>query len=396
MLFISINTTCLILLLIMNPSSSLISTSFKNIIDKFPCSEFDPPKGILSFITRNNHFQTIVGSGALYSRFFPIVRKFQTTVERFETDDNDFFDIEYTDNFESSDRIVIILHGLESSSKGSMVTRMAHSYIDKGFGCILVCFRGCNGEDNKLPGAYHVGFTKDIRQVTTTIYNRHPTKRFYLSGFSLGGNVALKYLGELGEDALKLNIYGATAFCVPFDASACQPKLDSGISRAIYSENFLNTLKKKAEEKIQKHPEAFDIEKVRKCNTIGDFDDAFIAPIYGFKDKLDYYAQSDSKQYLHKIKVPTLIINAIDDPFIEERTLPTTDDIRDAPVRLHYEKYGGHCGFKPHTAKSSNGWVAEEIAKAIEYIDDSLVKDGHIFKSDVGVMNEEIIMSSNK
>lgn len=355
--------------------------SFKRIIENFPQSRFDPPRGLLSPITRNNHFQTIVGSGALYSRFFPIVRNFQTVEERFTTEDGDFFDIEYTDNFESSDRVVIILHGLESSSKGPMVTRMAHTYIEKGFGCVLVCFRGCNGEDNKLPGAYHVGFTTDIRQVTTTIHSRHPTKRFYLSGFSLGGNVALKYLGELGEDAMKLNIFGGTAFCVPFDAEACQPKLDSGISRAIYSENFLRTLKKKAEEKIQSHPGAFDIEAVRRCNTIGDFDDAFIAPIYGFKDKVDYYKKSDSKRFLHRIRVPTLVINAVDDPFVEERTLPTTDDVGDAPVRLHYEPFGGHCGFKPHTVKSPNGWVAEEIARALAYVDDCLLKEGLISKT---------------
>lgn len=137
--------------------------------------------------------------------------------------------------------------------------------------------------------------------------------------------------------------------------------------------------------------DAFDIEKVRNCHTIGDFDDAYIAPIYHFKDKLDYYQQTASRWYLRRIRIPTIAINAIDDPFIEADSLPTSDDVGEAPVRLIYHDYGGHCGFvadetsyrdpgiaidtdEPITVPD-HGWLAEEMARAIVHIHNGFDRD---------------------
>lgn len=129
-------------------------------------------------------------------------------------------------------------------------------------------------------------------------------------------------------------------------------------------------MKAKAEKQIVRFPNAFDIEAVRACNTIGDFDEAYIAKIYGFRDKVDYYRQSGSKWWLNKIRVPVIAINAIDDPFIEETSLPTEEDIgEEAPVRLILHEKGGHCGFLAREEdRAAHGWLAEELGRALEHI----------------------------
>ena len=146
----------------------------------------------------------------------------------------------------------------------------------KGFNCCLLTFRGCSGEENLTPGGYHLGFTNDLDQLTKFIHKRYPDKKIFLSGFSLGGNVILKFLGELEAKAIDRNIFGAAVTCVPFDPVASQYKLDQGFNRAVYSMNFLRTLIKKAERQHIRFPGAFDIDKVRNSTTIGEFDDAFI------------------------------------------------------------------------------------------------------------------------
>lgn len=168
---------------------------------------------------------------------------------------------------------------------------------------------------------------------------------------------------------------GAAVFCVPFDTVQCQVKIDQGFNKLVYSGNFLLSLKKKAERQYEKfgkeNPNFIDIKAIRACSKIGDFDQAYIVPIYGFKDKLDYYTQSGSKQYLNKIRVPTIAINAVDDPLVDEFTLPTEkDDIGSAPVRLIYTPKGGHCGYLAVRTPSlpAHGWISEEISRALLHI----------------------------
>jgi hypothetical protein len=173
---------------------------------------------------------------------------------------------------------------------------------------------------------------------------RTPNQPIYLSGFSLGGNVILKFLGEQGDEAIARNIKGAAVFCVPFDIVACNKKLDSGFNKAVYSRNFLSTLKQKAERMYQRfgaeNPDFIDIKTIRTCTKMYDFDEAFFTKIYGFKSANDYHVQSSSKQYLHKIRVPSVAINARDDPFVDENSLPTEEkDVGEAPMRLIYTGY---------------------------------------------------------
>ena len=346
-----------------------------DLVQRFETRVFVPLGGSADPIRANCHYQTIIGSEIIPVKVLgrPFPRSFETTTERMTTPDHDWFDIELTTNINTDGRdIVVILHGLESSTKGPLVTKMATAYLKIGLACVLVSFRGCNGEDNATPGGYHVGFTKDIDLVTAMLSKRFPQRRIYLSGFSLGGNVALKFLGELGDKAAERGIVGAAVTCVPFDPVASQGKLDQGINRVLYSENFLATLKRKAERQIEKFPGSFDIDRVRRCRTIGEFDDEFISKIYGFDGKVDYYRKSGSKWWLNKIRVPTCAINARDDPFIEETSLPTRVDVgEEAPVRLIYTDQGGHCGFMANTLleeEKETGWLAHELARFIEYL----------------------------
>lgn len=331
----------------------------RRVVRNFQARQFKP-----KWFVGNNHIQTIIGSEALRVKVFgSYPRSFETKAEYIQTPDGDQFKVDLTTNFDNpdNDRVVILLHGLESNSEGPLVTKMTTSYLERGFSCVLVSFRSCDGVDNLTPGAYHLGFTDDVKQVCQEVRRRHPSKKIYLSGFSLGGNVVLKACGELQESAWsEWGIHGAVCCSVPFDPVASQGKIEKGFNRAVYSENFLQTLKKKAERKILKFPGAFDIEKIRACKTIGEFDDAFIAQIYGFADRVDYYRKTGSKWWLPHIRVPTIVINARDDPFIEESSLPTEEDVGPiAPVRLIYTDKGGHCGFMGATRCSFEEKVVE-------------------------------------
>ena len=254
----------LLLFISMNSHFFLLSAyRDKKIVNSFRARPFVPPSG---WLASNPHYQTIIGSEALRLKLvgsYP--RSFRTKRERVYTLDEDFFDVDFTSNcFEeeesntssssSSSRkeeegsihsvdgcrkkkpMVLILHGLESNSEGPLVTKMTSSFLNKGFCCCLVSFRSCSGEENRTPGAYHLGFTKDVDfLVKTVIRKRFPGRDIYLSGFSLGGNVVLKYLGELGDQAIENRVAGAVVTCVPFDPVASQCKLDTGFNRAVYS-----------------------------------------------------------------------------------------------------------------------------------------------------------------
>jgi predicted alpha/beta-fold hydrolase len=201
-------------------------------IVSFKARPFDP----IGFLVSNEHFQTIVGSGALLQNIFPLKRSFLTERETWTTPDGDFFEVDYVlPKFEGKD-IVIILHGLESSVESPLVTGICSAMLQKGLSCCLVSFRGCGGRPNNTAGGYHLGFTTDLDQVTSHIHEKYPDKNIYLCGFSLGGNVILKFLGELGERAWARGIRGSAVTCVPFDPVEGHKKLESGFNRAVYSE----------------------------------------------------------------------------------------------------------------------------------------------------------------
>lgn len=353
------------------------------IINSFEPSKFLPAKGFFG-LEANRHYQSIVGSGAL-NKFGigpPIRRNFETVVERFDTPDGDWFEVEFSkDHFGSEEAllqhketpVVVIFHGLESGAKGELVSKMANAYLEQGFSVVLMNFRSCSGQPNDKPGAYHVGFTMDGHQITEMLKQRYPHRKIYISGFSLGGNVSLKLLGELGATARDRNIYGCVTMCVPFNAVGSGQSIDSGINKYLYSAYFVQRLKAKAERQFERFEGnvPFDIGKIRQCSTVGDFDDAYIAPLYGFKDKYDYYRTQGALRWLKKIRVPSICINAKDDPFIPADTLPDPEeDVEGAPVRLLYTDHGGHCGYLSQGDGQTNDdmWIAREMARAMVHI----------------------------
>lgn len=353
-------------------------------------SSFEPHDFEPRWWARNSHVMTIGGAGVLDS-----LEPIDYAREVWDTPDGDTVALDFLQASEAreSSVLVVMTHGLESRSAAPLCVRMARSFQRRGFDVAVLNFRSCAHDDDvpRTPGGYHLGFTDDLHFVTRRLHEQYPDKRIYLSGFSLGGNVILKFLGEVGDGAAaEYGVYGAAVACVPFRPEDCEPRLASGFNRWVYSGNFLKTLKPKAQKQVDTlgadaFPPRFNLQRVLDTTTIGEFDDEFIAPIYGFADKTEYYLTQGSMSggFLPKIRVATLALNAVDDPFINPNTLPTSQEIQGAPVRLVYSPRGGHCGFisaRPPTFTHVDGevetlehrdWLPEELARFIVHAESS-------------------------
>merc|ERR1712238_543312 len=226
---------------------------------------------------------------------------------------------------------------------------------------------------------------QEQRQPTTT--KRTTTTKLYLAGFSLGANAVLKCLGELGTDAIhKYNIRGGMALCVPLDAAVNAPFLGKpGFNQLVYCQNLLRTLKARATYQLERFCDndetttKFDYKACMDAKTITDFDDAFVAPVYGYKDAYDYYEQTSSIKYLEKTAVPTFILNSKDDPFMDptfcpfEKTRESGCVGGKAPVKMVYSKHGGHLGYLFHQPKNDNvipdtSWAPTELGRFLYHI----------------------------
>jgi predicted alpha/beta-fold hydrolase len=290
--------------------------------------------------------------------------------ERIETPDGDWFhaDTKYvggsSDETTTTAPTVILLHGLESNSNSTLSTEMAQSYLAKGMNCVCLNFRGCSGEPNSRPGGYHLGFTDDLKHYLQLVRerassgNNSTSSRLYLAGFSLGANVVLKCLGELGASAVDYNIHGAAVSCAPLDQQRNSAKLAlPGINRIIYTNKLLEGLKARAVVQLERFcdgneaTDRFDYPGAMAAKTITEFDEAFIAPVYGFSSAFDYYEKTSSTYFLERITVPTMILNAKDDPFLDEAHWPTEktrDEGGKAPIKMVRTEHGGHLGFCWH------------------------------------------------
>ena len=290
--------------------------------------------------------------------------------ERIETHDGDWFHVDYKDSTATMTTVsptVFLLHGLQSSSYGNLAVEMTRAYIEAGMNVAALNFRGCSkdAEGNNLPndtlGAYHLGFTKDLLQFMEIFHQREPNTPIYLSGFSLGANVVLKCLGDLGEHAADWNIQGAAVLCAPLDQIMNAPVLARpfSIQRYVYTDGLLKSLKKMALSQLERL-NAFDkvsVELISSAETISEFDDAFIAPIYGFQDCWDYYRQTSSIHVVDRIAVPTLVVNAKDDPFFDNNVWPThlsCENGGPSPLKMVHFRSGGHLGFVFHQVESDD------------------------------------------
>jgi len=280
----------------------------------------------------------------LWGRFFRRTPPLATRVERWNTDDGDFIDIVRLDAPAGAPHLVM-LHGLEGTARSHYVRGMFLEAAQRGWAADLLLFRGCGAELNRAPRFYHSGETGDLDAVARKLLAADSSAPFLLAGVSLGGNVLLKWLGELGE-AAHARVVAAAAVSVPFDLARASRHIDRGFSR-IYQHHFLRSLRKKALAKLDRYPDLASRERVEFARTLYDFDDVVTAPVHGFSGADDYYARSSSIRFLSSIRVPTLLLSAVDDPFLPREVL---DQVRrvvaDNPrVEIEFVPKGGHVGF---------------------------------------------------
>lgn len=284
-------------------------------------------------ILRNGHFNTIFS--ALYRKGNP--QPFQR--KRLTTFDGDFIDIDYLQG--GYKRAVVLLHGLEGSTSSGYILRNSELFHTNGWDIAAINYRARSGELNRSERTYHSGCTKDVQSLMDDVLEHYEV--IVMIGFSLGGSFALRYAGEMGT-AISKKIKTVIAVSVPFDLSKCVRHIDERWDNKLYQQQFLNSLKQTARLKAAQYPEVYTEEKIKAATTLFEFDDLFTAPINGFDGAADYHHYSSSKHLIPDIRIPTLIINALDDPFLPEPEYPS-DIAPNQQVRMLTPKYGGHVAF---------------------------------------------------
>lgn len=281
--------------------------------------------------------------------------------ERWDTPDNDFIDLDWIDG-DPKAPCVALFHGLEGSSRSHYARALMRALAAHGWRGVVVHFRGCSGEPNRLARAYHSGDSAEIDWVLRRLAKQEAAPLF-ATGVSLGGNALLKWLGEQGRDAGGV-IQAAAAISAPIDLAAANLSLSKGFNR-IYARHFLRTLIPAALEKLSRFPLLLDPQKIMSARTLGEFDDAATAPLHGFLDAADYYTRSSARQFLAMVKIPTLVINARNDPFLPAHALPVAAEVSNA-VRLEIHDGGGHVGFVSQGFPGHLEWLPHRLLSYFE------------------------------
>lgn len=292
-------------------------------------------------LLRNRHLLTIFPS------LFRKIKPANYTRTRISTHDNDFLDLDFSKT--GSDQLVVILHGLEGNSQRQYITGMVHIFNEGGYDTVSMNFRGCSGESNKALRFYHSGETGDLQTVIEHLEASHHYKRIHLVGFSLGGNVTLKYVGERGA-AIPAIIRSAVAISVPCDLKDSSIELEKR-HNFIYMKRFIRSLGLKLETKAKQYPNEISLDNFGIIKNFKQFDDRYTAPMHGFKDAEEYWARNSSKQFLENIRIPTLLINALDDPFLGKGSFPYKEADNNPCLYLETPETGGHVGFVTFTGK---------------------------------------------
>ena len=284
------------------------------------------------------HLQT------LWGKLFRRQRPAPTTLERWETPDGDFVELHRLSAAPGTPR-VLLLHGLEGTVRSHYVQGLLNEAARRKWGADLLIFRSCGSEPNRTRRFYHSGETTDAALVLERVSREYPTSPLAIAGVSLGGNVLLKFLGERGND-LPPQLKAAAAISVPFDLSRSSRRINRGFSR-FYQQFFLNSLRRKAQEKASRFPDLAPADKISGLRTLEDFDNLITGPLHGFRDAEDYYQQSSSLPRLKHIKLTTLLLSAVDDPMLPPEVLDEVQDIarRNPALRLEFVQQGGHAGF---------------------------------------------------
>ncbi len=263
--------------------------------------------------------------------------------ERWSTPDDDFIDVDFALPEPRSDvaPLLVLFHGLEGSSRSHYALSLMRHFADLGWRALVVHFRGCSGEPNLQARAYHSGDAEEGDWILRKLAQRWPTAPLHAVGVSLGGNMLARWAGERAEDARQVR--AAASIGSPLDLVASGTVLGQGFNR-VYTHHFLSTLKRKALAKAQRYPGLVHASDVVAARSLYDFDDAFTAPVHGFKDALDYWTRASAKPVLGGIRIPYLLLNARNDPFVPTLSLPTKNDVS-SEVVLDQPAGGGHIGF---------------------------------------------------
>jgi len=308
----------------------------------------------------NPHFQTILPTLLNKKREVHYIH------QHFELPDGDFLDLAWHKlPSEDSRPIIIIFHGLEGSVRSPYAFRQMEALDKKGFNSVVMHFRGCYSELNRLPRAYHSGETGDAKAFMAHLVEHYPTHALAAVGYSLGGNMLMKMQGELGDAS---SLFAAVSVSAPLRLEMTADHINSGASR-FYQKILMDSLKKRLLEKFEQH----DYEKilglkkedVSRWKSFWEYDDLFTGPIHGFKNAQDYYARSSAQQYLKNITKPTLIIHAKDDPFMPVSVLPDEESLS-SNITLELSENGGHVGFIGGTLLRPEYWLETRVVRFFE------------------------------
>nr|WP_298165155.1 hydrolase [uncultured Pseudomonas sp.] len=282
----------------------------------------------------------------------PMCRKppaLQRQRERLWLEDGDFLDLDWYGPHEATAPLVLVLHGLTGSSNSLYALGLQQTLAAQGWASAALNWRGCSGEPNLLPRGYHSGASEDLAETVRHLRAQRPMAPLYAVGYSLGGNVLLKYLGESGADS---QLQGAVAVSVPFRLDQCADRIGLGFSR-IYQAHFMRAMIAyvKDKQRLFSHQGQADrlsiLEKLGPLDgmrTFWEFDGRITAPLHGYADAQDYYKRASSRYFLGRIETPTLIVQAADDPFVFSHSVPDASELS-ASTEMELHDHGGHVGF---------------------------------------------------
>ncbi len=277
--------------------------------------------------------------------------------ERWDTPDGDFIDVDFAGDARA-ERIVVLFHGLEGCSDSHYARALCAQALRAGVRVAMPHWRGCSGELNRTPRAYHSGDSEEVDWILKRVLQSG--KDLFAVGVSLGGNALLKWLGERGSEAAAL-VRRAAAVSAPIDLAAAGRALDRGLNRLVYTRMFLSTLKPKSLRKLEAFPGLFDAARVSAARSFREFDDMVTAPLHGFRGVDHYWTSASSGPYLHAIRVPTLLLNARNDPFLPEQDLLGAARDCSASVLLEFPRSGGHVGFLSGPFPGRHDWLPQRI-----------------------------------
>lgn len=305
------------------------------------------------------HLQT------LWNPFFRSAPRLARQRERLWLADGDFIDLDWHGPHEASAPLVLVLHGLTGSSNSLYVLGLQQQLAARGWASVAINWRGCSGEPNLLPRAYHSGASDDLAEVIGHLQAKRPLAPLYAVGYSLGGNVLLKYLGESGIGS---PLRKAVAVSVPFRLDQCADRIGLGFSR-VYQAHFMKAMVAYVKDKQQRFQHEGLTEHLGALQRLGplqgmrtfwDFDGRFTAPLHGYSDAHDYYRRASSRYYLPTITTPTLLIQAEDDPFVFRHSVPEPAELS-ASTSLELHRRGGHVGFVEGTPRRPRYYLERRI-----------------------------------